>query len=148
MISSAIRSWGEHRPGQEAEGALAGRLLQHFGADDVGRHQVGGELDALPVEPEHDAQGLDQLGLGQTRHPDQEAMASGQQGHQRLLDHGLLAEDRLADAFAHLGEGRGGPLEMGGGAGALGHGIVHEGKVRGAWLPVQTAHPILGVAGT
>ena len=30
---------------------------------------------------------LDQPGLGETRHADQQAMAAGQQRHQRLLDH-------------------------------------------------------------
>ena len=43
--------------------------------------------------PEHDAQRLDQLGLGQTRHADEQAMPARQQRHQRLLDHRILAED-------------------------------------------------------
>ena len=39
---------GEHRALDEAEGAAAAvALLQHFRAQDVGRHQVGRELDAL-----------------------------------------------------------------------------------------------------
>ena len=64
----------EDRPGDEAEAALAaGALLQHLAADDVGRHQVGGELDAARVEPEHDPHGLDQLGLGEAGQPDQAA---------------------------------------------------------------------------
>ena len=68
---------GEDRAGDEAEAALAaGALLQHLGAEDVGRHQVGGELDAPGVEPEHDAHGLDQLGLGEAGHADQQRMAA------------------------------------------------------------------------
>ena len=96
---------GEDRALDEAEGALpAVGFLQHFRADDVGGHQVGRELDALPVEPQHDAQRLHQLGLGQARHADQKAMAARQQRDQRLLDHLVLAEDHLADRLAHLGE--------------------------------------------
>ncbi len=61
LISSAISSWREDRPGDEAEGAPAGvAFLQHFGAQDVGRHQVGRALDALVVEAQHDAERLDQ----------------------------------------------------------------------------------------
>ena len=69
----------EHRPGDEAETALAaGAFLQHLGAENVGRHQVGRELDAPRVEPERDAHGLDQLGLGEAGHADQQPVAAGQ----------------------------------------------------------------------
>ena len=67
----------EDRAGNEAEAALAaGAFLQHLGADDVGRHQVGRELDAARVEPEHDAHGLDQLGLGEAGQADQQRVAA------------------------------------------------------------------------
>ena len=79
-------------------------FLQHFRTDDVGRHQVGGELDALPVEAEHRTQRFHQLGFGQARHADQQPMPAGQQGDQGLVDHILLPEDHAADALAHLGE--------------------------------------------
>ena len=89
---------GEDRAGDEAEAALAAlALFQHLGAEDVGRHQVGRELDAPRVEPEHDAQRLDQLGLGETGHADEQRMAARQDRHQRLLDHLVLAEDDRAD---------------------------------------------------
>ena len=100
---------GEDRALDEAEGALAAdAFFHHFGAGDVGGHQVGGELDAAGVQPHHDAQRFHQLGLGQARHADQQAMAAGQQGHQGLLDHLVLAEDHGIQAGAHLGEGLGG----------------------------------------
>ena len=86
-----------------------GAFLQHFGAENVGRHQVGRELDAARVEPERDAHGLDQLGLGEAGHADQQRMAAGEDGDQRALDHPLLAEDDRADrglGGAHMRGGR------------------------------------------
>jgi hypothetical protein len=72
LISSAISSWVKTGPAEEAEAAAAvGALLHHFRTGDVGRHQVGGELDAPPVQPQHNAQRLHQLGLGQAGHADQ-----------------------------------------------------------------------------
>ncbi len=62
----------EDRTGQEAKAAAAtGTFVEHLAADDVRRHQIGRELDALGVESEHDAHGLDQLGLGEARQSDQ-----------------------------------------------------------------------------
>ena len=88
----------EHRAGDEAETALAARrLLQHLGAENVGGHQVGRELDAPRIEPERRAHGLDQLGLGEARHADQQPVAAGEDRDQRAVDHLLLAEDDGAD---------------------------------------------------
>ena len=68
----------EHRAGNEAERAPAAlAFLQHLGAENVGRHQVGGALDALVVEPEDRAERLDEPGLGEARHADQQRMAAG-----------------------------------------------------------------------
>ena len=77
--------------------------------EDVGRHQVGGELHTAGVKPEHGAHGVDQFGLGEAGHADQERMAAGQNGDQRALDHGILPEDHRADRGfrrAHMGGGR------------------------------------------
>ncbi|MGY4368326.1 hypothetical protein ACVW1A_004391 [Bradyrhizobium sp. LB1.3] len=84
----------EHRAGDEAEGTLAaGALVEHFGAENVRWHQIGRELDALGIEAERDAERLDQLGLGETGDADQQRMAAGEDGDQRVLDHAVLAED-------------------------------------------------------
>ena len=100
----------EDRARDEAEAALAaGALLQHFAAQDVGRHEVGGELDAAGVESEHDAHGLDQLGLGEAGKADQQRVPAAQHGDERLLDHRLLPEDHIADrglGGGDLGAGR------------------------------------------
>jgi hypothetical protein len=51
---------GEDRALDEPERArLAGLVLENFRADDVGRHQVRRELDALGVEPEDLSEGID-----------------------------------------------------------------------------------------
>ena len=85
---------GKHRPFHEPEAATAaGCFIQHLGANDVRRHQVRCELDALAVSAEDRAQRLNELGLAQARHADQERMTSGKQRHQRLLDDGVLAKN-------------------------------------------------------
>ena len=108
LISSAISSWPKIGPGMKRKARLPpGAFLQHFAAEDVGGHQVGRELDAPGVEAEHGAERLDQLGLGEAGHADQHAVAAGQDGDQRVLDHLLLAEDHRADAVLGRGDVRG-----------------------------------------
>ena len=72
-------------------------LVQHLGAENIRRHQVRRELDALGVEPERDAERFDQLGLGEAGNADQQRMAAGQDRHQRVFDHPVLAEDDGGD---------------------------------------------------
>ena len=92
---------GEHRALDEAEGAAAGvGLFQHFRAQDVGGHQVGRELDALGFHAQHDAQSLDQQGLGEARHADQQHVAARQECYKGLIDDVLLAINDLADGRA------------------------------------------------
>ena len=83
-------------------------FLQHLAAEDVGGHQVGGELDAAGVEAEHGAERLDQLGLGEAGNADQHAVSAAEHGDQRALDHLLLAEDDVADGGLGRGDMRGG----------------------------------------
>ena len=89
---------GEDRAFEELEAAAAGRLvfLDHFRAGDVGRHQVGRELDAAELQRQGIGQRADHQRLGQARHADQQAMAAGEHGDQQLFDHLLLADDHLA----------------------------------------------------
>jgi len=100
---------GKDRALEEAEAALAGgALVQHLGAENVGRHQVGRELDALVGKTEGSTHRFDEAGLGKTRRADQQGVAAGQHCRERQLDHLLLSEDRPADFGLHLGEGLGG----------------------------------------
>jgi hypothetical protein len=88
-------------------------LLQHLRAQDVGRHQVGRELDALAFHAEHDAQRLDQLGLGEARHANQQQMTPRQKRNQGLIDDLLLAINDLADGAARLPQLAAQPLDIG-----------------------------------
>jgi hypothetical protein len=56
-------------------------------------------LDALVLQAEHDAQGLDQLGLGKAGNADQQRMTAGEQGDQGLIHPLPLAENDSADAI-------------------------------------------------
>ena len=104
----------EHRTGDEAERPAAGLvLLQHLGPQDVGRHQVRGTLHALVVEPQHDAQRLDQAGLGEAGDADQQDVPAREQGDQGQVDDVLLAEDDAADPVPHHGQAAAQRLDFG-----------------------------------
>jgi hypothetical protein len=93
------------RAGDEAERAASGlAFLEDLGPENVGRHQVGGALNPLVVEPEDRAQSLDETGLGETRDADQKSVPAAQQGDQGLLDHLALAKDDFTDTFADEAE--------------------------------------------
>ena len=85
---------GEDRALDEAERAApSARLVEDLRAENVGGHQVRRELHPPCVEPEHGAERLDQLRLGEAGHADEQAVAAGQDRHQGEVDHLLLAED-------------------------------------------------------
>ena len=118
--------WALH----EAEGAAAGvAFFEDFRPENVGRHQVGGELDALGVHAEHDAQRVDQLGLGEARYADQQQVATGEQRNQRLIDDVLLAIYDLANGGAGGTELSAQPLDIG--EGGLGVSVGSSGSVGG-----------------
>jgi len=127
----------EHRAGHEAEAAPPFGLIQHLAADDVGRHEVGGELDALGRKAEDDAQGLDQPALAQARHADQQDMTARQQCDQGLIDYFLLAEDHPANGGSHLHDTNAQCF----GRGQDGGGIIHAAAATGnrMWRGGHTA---------
>ena len=51
--------------------------------------------------------------LAQAGHADQQHVAAGEQGDQRLLDHLVLAEDDAADLRAHCGDAGAERLDLG-----------------------------------
>ena len=71
----------ERRALDKAEVAAA-RLafLQNLGAEDVGRHQVRGELHPSCLEAEDDAEGFHQPRLAEAGNADDEQMAARQDG--------------------------------------------------------------------
>ncbi len=83
-------------------------FLQHFGAENIGGHEVGGELDAAVIEPQNLAEGGDQARLGDAGHPDEQDVAAGEHGGEALADDVILAEDRflqLGFGIVHFGAG-------------------------------------------
>jgi hypothetical protein len=71
-------------------------LVENLRAGDVGRHQVGRELDALEAQVENLRQRFDQQRLGQAGHAGDQAMAAAEQRHQYFVDDLVLADDDLA----------------------------------------------------
>ncbi len=69
--------------------------------ENVGRHQVGRALDALVLEPQHDAERFDEPRLGKAGNADEQRVTAGQERDEGLIDHLALAEDDAADALAH-----------------------------------------------
>jgi len=100
----------EDRPLHEAEDPLSGRavLLDDFGAGDVGRHQIRGELDPAEVEIEGLGHRRDEEGLGESGHADQESVPVGEESSEDALHHVVLSDDPLFDFAAqsvgHLGD--------------------------------------------
>ena len=79
---------------EEAEGAaVIGRLLHDFGAENIGGHQIGRELDALFREAENGAHGFDELGFGEARDADNQGVAAGEDRGQRVVKDGFLTEN-------------------------------------------------------
>ena len=70
-------------------------FVDDVGARDVGRHQVGRELDAVELEVEHARHRMDEQRLGQSGHADDEAVAADEQRQQHLLDDVVLPDDEL-----------------------------------------------------
>ena len=66
---------------------------EDLGAGQVGREQVGGELDAVKAAFELLGQLTDGAGFGQARSPFDEQVAIGQQGDQQGLDQLRLTDD-------------------------------------------------------
>ena len=65
--------------------------------DEVGRHEVRRELDALEGAAEHFGEGLDRQRLGQARHALEEEVAAGQEADEDPLEHRVLADDDPPD---------------------------------------------------
>ena len=78
------------------------KFLEHLGADDVGRHQVGRKLDALVLKPKHGAKRFDEARLGKAGHANQQRVAAGKQRDESKVDDALLAENNGGRRLAHF----------------------------------------------
>src|SRR5437764_6695221 len=95
----------EHRAELGREVAPAG--VVNAGADQIGRDEVGGELDPARRATDHLGEGLDGDGLGEPGHAFEQDVAAGQQGDQQALEEPVLAHDQALDLEEDLLDGRG-----------------------------------------
>ena len=91
---------GEDRAELGAELAVVG--LPDAGADEVGGHEVGRELDAVEGAAEHVGERPHGQRLGEPGHALEQHVTAGQQRDEHALEHRVLADD---DALA-LPQGR------------------------------------------
>ena len=70
---------------------------------DVGRHQVGGELDAAELERQALGQRLHQQGLGEAGNPFEDAVPARKDAGHQLVDDVVLADDHGMDLLADAG---------------------------------------------
>ena len=89
----------EHRAQLDIE--LLAALAPDARAGDVGRQEVGGELDAGEGAAHGDGEGLHGQGLGQTGHALEQQVPAGEQADQEALDHAVLADDDPLDLPRH-----------------------------------------------
>ena len=92
---------GEHRARFEPEAVVLGLVLDDDrGADDVGRHEVGGELNAGETEGQGLGQTPDEQGLAEAGDALEENVAFAEEGDQGQFHHGLLAHDGPGQLFS------------------------------------------------
>ena len=102
LISSASTKLTKIGPELDVEALLAG--LVDPGADDVGRHQVRGELEPGEVTADHGGEAAHGQRLGHAGHALEQDVTLGQQADHQLLDHVLLADDHPLDLGDRLPE--------------------------------------------
>ena len=100
LISSASRKLQKHRPELGLEAARVGTV--HARADEVGRDEVGGELDPAVGAAEHGRQRLDGERLGEPGDALQQHVAAGEQADQQPLEHRVLSDDHALDLVQRL----------------------------------------------
>ncbi len=88
------------------DAAAVGQLHDDVGADDVGGHQVGRELDAVEVERHGVGQRPHQQRLAQAGHAFQQRVAADEQAGQDAVDDLVVADDHLGDLALHPFVGR------------------------------------------
>ena len=112
----------EDRASLKLEFATAlGVFHDEVGPEDVGRHQVGGELDAVERKLEDFAQRADEQRLAEAGHAFEQHMAASENGDQCPFDDRVVANDHLADFRSQRGESLAERLDLffGGHAGVI-----------------------------
>ena len=93
---------GKDRARNKSPGAMAGGsvLFDDVGSGDVGRHQIGRELDALENQAQRLGQRANQQSLRGSRQAGDQAVAADEERNEHLLDHFFLSDDHFLD-FPH-----------------------------------------------
>jgi hypothetical protein len=100
-----------------ASAGVLGGFEQDVGAENVGGHQVRGELDAAVLQPQGAGDGPNQERLAQARQTFEQDVAAGQQGDRHAADDQVLADDDAGDLALERVDGRAQALEVVGGLG-------------------------------
>ena len=95
LISSASRKLQNTGPSSVSNPPVSGPVDPR--ADEVGRHEVRGELQALERASQHVGDGLDGERLGEARDALEQHVAAGEQRDDHALEHRLLADDHALD---------------------------------------------------
>ena len=98
---------GQHDVGEDrsrTEEELVRLAVVEAAAGDVGRQQVGGELDAVEPAGEAAGNGLAHQGLAHAGHVFQQNVFAGQQRDYRQAHHVRLAEDHAGNILLQLGD--------------------------------------------
>ena len=91
----------------ELEGSFAGVgiLGDNVGPDDIGGHQVWGELDAVEGERQGLGECSDEEGFSEPGDAFEEDIAASEEAHEYGVDDLLLPDHNFADFGAEVGEG-------------------------------------------
>ena len=83
--------------------AATGSFHDHVRAQNIRRHQVGSELDAVEGEVQHLAERAHQQGFSQAGHAFQQHMPAGKQSGQGAFDNRFVPDNDLANFTAQRG---------------------------------------------
>ena len=89
-----------------------GRVGDHRRPEDVGRHEIGGELDARELERQGLCEGADEESLAEAGHPLEERVRSDEHARERSVDDVAIADDHLRDLFAQEADVLGEPGDV------------------------------------
>ena len=136
LISSASSMLAKIGPGTKVQvrRPVVGIFFDDVGAGDVGRHQVGRELDALEFQAQNLRQRADQQRLGGSGQAGDQAVAADEQRDHHLLDHFLLADDHLANLGDDVFAGPSGNARSGPASRAVSSGLHGESGHSSIWL--------------
>ena len=112
----------EDRAFDEAEIAAAvSGCVQHLGPQDIGRHQVRRELNAVALQPHDGRQRVHKARLSQARQTDQQGMPAAEHGRQNQIHHLFLTDEAAVDAHLRLRQPLAQSLDFGDQVLRLGH---------------------------